>query len=253
MRIIWYECKMDVLRTFRYKMGLVSDLVIYTLLLCFFFWSNTGQSFQELYGVENYQALLLLGYVAWTFSVTAISTIASQLLAELQRGTLFFKLHSRLPLQILYLGDLLSSVLVQTIVVFIYSVVTYFFFGVRYTVTLPIVAAFLISILGMYGIGLMIAGLSLYYKRIGAIVLLVQLFLLFVTDTIPTSPVITEVSSVLPLTMCNTVIRNSFVHKDLEMTFLLLCVVSLLWFVAGYVVFECFMKQAKKKGNLLLY
>ena len=63
MRIIWYECKMDVLRTFRYKMGLVSDLVIYTLLLCFFFWSNTGQSFQELYGVENYQALLLLGYM----------------------------------------------------------------------------------------------------------------------------------------------------------------------------------------------
>ena len=72
MRIIWYECKMDVLRTFRYKMGLVADLVIYTLLLCFFFWSNTGQSFQELYGVENYQALLLLGYVAWTFSVTTI-------------------------------------------------------------------------------------------------------------------------------------------------------------------------------------
>ena len=143
--------------------------------------------------------------------------------------------------------------LVQTIVVIIYSVVTYFFFGVRYTVTLPIVAAFLISILGMYGIGLMIAGLSLYYKRIGAIVLLVQLFLLFVTDTIPTSPVITEVSSVLPLTMCNTVIRNSFVHKDLGMTFLFLCVVSLLWFVAGYVVFDCFMKQAKKKGNLLLY
>ena len=105
----------------------------------------------------------------------------------------------------------------------------------------------------MYGIGLMIAGLSLYYKRIGAVVLLVQLFLLFVTDTIPTSPVITEVSSVLPLTMCNTVIRNSFVHKDLGMSFLLLCVVSLLWFVAGYVVFDCFMEQAKKKGNLLLY
>lgn len=159
-----------------------------------------------------------------------------------------FQASLRLPLQILYLGDLLSSVLVQTIVVIIYSVVTYFFFGVRYTVTLPIVAAFLISILGMYGIGLMIAGLSLYYKRIGAVVLLVQLFLLFVTDTIPTSPVITEVSSVLPLTMCNTVIRNSFVHKDLGMSFLLLCVVSLLWFVAGYVVFDCFMEQAKKKA-----
>ena len=131
MRIIWYECKMDVLRTFRYKDGTgFLTWLIYTLSsLAFFFWSNTGQSFQELYGVENYQALLLLGYVAWTFSVTAISTIASQLLAELQRGTLFFKLHSRLPLQILYLGDLLSSVLVQTIVVIIYSVVTYFFSG----------------------------------------------------------------------------------------------------------------------------
>nr|WP_294468751.1 ABC transporter permease [uncultured Sellimonas sp.] len=253
MRMIWYECKMDVLRTFRYKMGLVSDLVIYTLLLCFFFWSNTGQSFQAQYGIDNYQALLLFGYIAWTFSVTAISTIASQLLTELQRGTLFFKLHSRLPLQILYLGDLLSSVLVQTIVVIIYSLITFFIFHVHYVITLPIIATFFISVLGMYGIGLMIAGLSLYYKRIGAVVLLVQLFLLFVTDTIPTSSVITGISRVLPLTMCNTVIRNSLLHRELGTTFLLLCVVSLLWFLVGYLMFDRFMNRARKKGNLLLY
>lgn len=249
MKLVWYEFQMDFLRTVRYKMGFLSDLAIYTLLLCFFLLSNTGISSSE----NDYKSLLILGYTAWTLSTTAISTISYQLLTELQCGTLFFKLNSRLPLPILYLGDLASSILVQIGIVVLYAVVTRLIFGVHYLVTFPILAAFLISTLGMYGIGLMIAGLSLYYKRIGAVVLLIEVFLLFVTDTLPTSPAIIRISQILPLTLCNTIIRNSFFHENLRLPFLFLFATSLFWFSVGWVIFSLFLNHAKEKGNLLFY
>lgn len=254
MRIVFYEFKMDFLQTLRYKMGIISDIVIFTLLLCFFFVSNTGHSLSAQYGSDNYKPLLLLGYIAWSFSVAAISTIGSQIQIELQRGTLFFKLNAKLPLQIIYIGDLISSVFIQTFIIIIYSLVTFFLFDVKYFINFTILVSLIICAFGMYGIGLIIAGLSLYFKRIGSVILLVQLFLLFVTDTVPTSSVITNISQVLPLTICNTVIRNSFLNNiDTTFPFLLLCICSLVWFIIGYFVFNIFFKRAKKRGNLLLY
>ena len=137
--------------------------------------------------------------------------------------------------------------------ILLYSAITHFIFGVNYSVNGTIIAALFICTLGMYGIGLIIAGLSLYYKRIGSIVLLVQLFLLFVTDTLPTSSAIRQITQVIPLTACNRVVRNSYVKDSAGTDFLLLCVYSAVWFLIGYAVFEIFIRRAKEKGNLLLY
>lgn len=35
MRIILQECKMDLLRAVRYRVGMISDLVLFTVLLVF--------------------------------------------------------------------------------------------------------------------------------------------------------------------------------------------------------------------------
>ena len=253
MRIIYYEFKMDFLRTIRYKMGIVSDIVVFTILLCFFYISNTGASFQKVYGTNNYKTLLLLGYIAWTLAVSAISTIGNQITSELQRGTLFFKLNCKLPLQIVYIGDLVSASIIQLFIIFIYSIVTHFAFGVDYFVSPAVLVSLIICTFGMYGIGLIVAGLSIYFKRIGSIILLIQLFLLFVTNTVPTASIITNVSKILPLTMCNTVLRLSFSNENIYSSFVLLLLTSIFWFALGYIVFGLFIKFSKKKGNLLLY
>ena len=92
MRIILLECSMDLRRTLRYKVGILSDLVIFTALLLVFLYSNTGASFQEEYRTENGKALLLLGYTAWTLASTAISVTSQQIHTEVQRGTFYLKL-----------------------------------------------------------------------------------------------------------------------------------------------------------------
>lgn len=253
MKIIYYEFKMDFLRTIRYKMGIISDIVVFTILLCFFYISNTGASFGKDYEINNYKTLLLLGYIAWSLSVSAISTIGYQITSELQRGTLFFKFNCKLPLQVVYIGDLISASIIQLFIILIYSVVTHFAFGVDYFINPTVVLSLIVCTLGMYGIGLIVAGLSIYFKRIGPIIFLIQLFLLFVTDTVPTASLITNVSRFLPLTMCNRVIRLSFLNKNSNSSFGLLIITSIIWFVLGYVIFDIFIKCSKKKGNLLLY
>lgn len=254
MKILYYEFKMDLLRTLRYRIGIISDIIIFTFLLCFFYISNTGSSFSDKFGVANYKTVLLLGYIAWSFSVAAISTVSNQITSELQRGTLFFKLNCKLPLQILYIGDLVSAVFVQTFIIIIYSLITHIIFDVQYYISGEIFISLIICAIGMYGIGLIVAGLSIYFKKVGSLIFLIQLCLLFITDTVPTSSVITNISSVLPLTMCNAVIKNNFIENcPANNNLIYLCFSSIIWFIIGYIIFELFLILAKRRGNLLLY
>ena len=44
--------------------------------------------------------------------------------------------------------------------------------------------------LGMYGMGLLLNGATIKYKRVGSLLFLFQLGLLFVTDTIPSDSIV---------------------------------------------------------------
>ncbi len=253
MRIIFEECKTDLLRTCRYKTGIISDIVVFTVLLCFFFASNTGTSFQEKYQEGDYKTMLLLGYIAWTVASAALSIVTSQISAEVQRGTFYLKINSKYPLQIIYLGDLVSSILIQIVIIAVYTVITHFVFGVKYFISPEIVFALSVCSIGMYGIGLAIAGLSLFFKRVGSIIFLLQLTLLFVTDTVPTSNAVMYITKFIPLTKCNEVIRKCFMRTNAAQPLVELIIYSLVMFLMGYLIFAFFLRKAKKKGNLLLY
>lgn len=253
MKIILSEYLMDLRRTFRYKTGIVLDIVVFTALLMFFLMSNTGESFTDKYHTEDYKTLLLLGYIAWNFSSVAVSVVTSQISSEIQRGTFYLKLNSKCPLQFICLGNLFSAVTVQLVVVLCYGILTLFLGNVSYFINLEIILSMIIGIVGMYGVGLIIAGFSLFFKRVGSLIFLFQLTLLFVTDTVPTSGAIMSVTNVIPLTKCNEVIRNSFLGLPVSDAFLLLCVYSAAFFIVGYFVFEFFLRCSKQKGNLLLY
>ena len=253
MRIIFYEFKTDLLRTFRYKFSIVSDIVVFTVLLSFFFISDTGTSLESKYNSNNQRTLLLLGYAAWSLSVSCISLVGGQISSEMSRGTLYQKLNCKIPLQILYLGDLFSGILIQFVIMIIYAVIAYFVFSVELFFSLNVFLSLIICTIGMYGIGLIIAGLSIFFKKTGAIILLIQLTLLFITDTIPTNDTLLRVTNIIPLTKCNDIIRKDFVGQPVGDSFIQLILLSIGAFVIGYIVFSCFLSLAKKRGNLLFY
>lgn len=82
-RMFWYEIKMDFLRSIRYRFGMISDLLVYFALFTVFMVTDSGNSYAQTYHYGNYKELVLLGYVAWIYAISAISNVAGSLQSEL--------------------------------------------------------------------------------------------------------------------------------------------------------------------------
>ena len=141
----------------------------------------------------------------------------------------------------------------EVAVIAILLLMSYFIWHIEMHVTLIGIISILINTLGMFGIGLIVGGLTIRLKRVGALTFIIQMGLLFITDTIPTSSTVLLISRCIPLTLCNDVLRTSISGGDVLMPFLELICVSLLWVVIGNVLFKLCIGRAKKKGNLLFY
>jgi len=253
MRIFFQEIKMDLASSFRYKFHIVSDVVVFTLLFVFFMLSQTGTSFSYRYYSDNFQALLLLGYIGWNFSVMCIALINNEIRHELQRGTFYQKLLSKFHLPFIYLSKLISAMLIQFVVVLCYTAIAIIIFEVQFNINLMIILTLIICIMGMYGIGLMVGAATLLFKKVGNIILLLQLTLLFVTDTIPTNAMILTITRFIPLTIANDVIRTSFSNGGISENFLLLILSSLAFLVSGVIFFQVALNLTRKNGSMLLY
>ena len=101
-----WEIKMDLHRTFRYHFGLITDIIVYFGLFTVFMITDSGMSYGEQYGYANYKGLILLGYIAWIYAVSAISNIANSVHNEAAQGILYKKISSKYPLQILFFSPL---------------------------------------------------------------------------------------------------------------------------------------------------
>lgn len=252
-RMFWYEIKMDFLRSIRYRFGMISDLLVYFALFTVFMVTDSGNSYAQTYHYGNYKELVLLGYVAWIYAISAISNVAGSLQSELTHGTLYKKVSSKYPLQYLFGGLYVSSVLLETITIVIVVIISKFVWGIEFSFHPAFLVPILLESLGMYGIGLIVAGIAIYFKRTGTIVFLIQTALLFVTDTVPTSDAILKITHYIPLTRCNEILRQIAVGGEYTGMLPGVCIVALVWLVIGSVFFDVMLKQAKKRGNLLFY
>ena len=131
-RMFWYEIKMDFLRSIRYRFGMISDLLVYFALFTVFMVTDSGNSYAQTYHYGNYKELVLLGYVAWIYAISAISNVAGSLQSELTHGTLYKKVSSKYPLQYLFGGLYVSSVLLETITIVIVVIISKFVWGIEF-------------------------------------------------------------------------------------------------------------------------
>ncbi|MCD7750915.1 MAG: ABC transporter permease [Lachnospiraceae bacterium] len=196
LRSIYWEIRMELSGAARYRFGIISDILVYLVLMIFFIFSNTGQTYGSVYQYTDYTELTLIGYIAWVYASAAIISTAQTAENELRQGTFHRKWTSGYPLQWLLLGRVTASLLLRSTVVLSLIAAAYFVAQIRISVNMTLVYAILISTIGMYGMGLIIAGLTLFYKKIGAILSLVQMVLLFVTDTIPTSEALKKITGI---------------------------------------------------------
>ena len=134
-RMFWYEIKMDFLRSIRYRFGMISDLLVYFALFTVFMVTDSG--------------LVLLGYVAWIYAISAISNVAGSLQSELTHGTLYKKVSSKYPLQYLFGGLYVSSVLLETITIVIVVIISKLVWGIEFSFHPAFLVPILLESLGI--------------------------------------------------------------------------------------------------------
>ena len=251
LRSLYWEIRMELSGAARYRFGIISDILVYLILMLFFLFSGTGQTYGSVYQYADYTELTLVGYIAWVYASVAIVSTAQTVESELRQGTFHRKQTSGYALQWLLLGRVTAALLLRSAVVLCLIAAAYFVGQVLIPINITSLYVIFISTIGMYGMGLIIAGLTLFYKKVGAILYLVQMVLLFVTDTIPTSDALKKITSIIPLTLCNQCLRLSVSGSTSSSCIIRLTVASGIWLAVGSLLFHCFTNKAKRKGNLL--
>lgn len=252
-RALFWTMYIEIASILRYRFAFVSDVLVYTLILALLMFTDAGQSLSNRYAYSDYRALLFNGYIAWTFANSAVSTSIGDTSGELMKGTLYRKLQSQYPLELFQLGGLLSTLVVHSCIIACLSIIAFLAWGLEPMVSPTILGYLAVTCLGMYGIGLIMGGLTILFKKIGSLQLLFQLVLLFVSNTVPAGEGLAAISRVIPLTTCNDLIRLQMSGQTDSASICFLFVTSAIWICAGCTVFHFCLRRAKRRGNLLLY
>lgn len=172
-RLFWAELVREVILLVRYPFELVSRLVwnlSFALLIYFGFNAIGGAGASSLPGFQEGQMGRLLGLLITYIAINGLNNATELLSAEVQTGTLEQAALSPPPLWLIMLmRDLASYVemLVRfALVLAIATLVT----GVHFHLDVAGFAILLtLMYLGMEGIGLLLGGAALLYKRIGTL------------------------------------------------------------------------------------
>lgn len=227
------------------------------------FYAFTGESSDH-----NQIFSMLIGLMVWYYGVHAIDLVALIIEEEAEEGTLEQIFMTRTNFIIVLMNRIISQIVFDTIkgiFVFTLCIITFkispeFILSVNWFWTLVI---FFISLAGLYGIGYIVAGLSLVYKKTSAIAGAFSNILLFFTGVIidvNKLPVIFQfLSKILPLywgmkTLDELVISDfNIVQVITGSSFITLMVSVVVWILIGVTVFECFKKKAIARGTLNQY
>ena len=265
-----YVLYAEVLREFitlrRYFIEALSGLVmVYILFMGFFF---AGQGFSEQITSQANNSIDLahrtVGFILWLFALNAIGHFSNAIRDESHIGVLeqvaltpsglivdmWGRAIGRTIIDCVMIGLVLGTIIVTT----------------RISLSLPVFSVgciFILTLLGLYGLGFFFGGLALIYKRLGSVTIVVRFGFLILTGAI--TPIenfpswLQLISKTLPMTEGLKILRFlmvenrpfSFVLESGD--FLILLVNSTLYIAVGLISFIYLERIARYKGLLGVY
>jgi len=159
-----------------------------------------------------------------------------------------------IPYPFLVLGSVISNFLVSSIVAAVIIAFSTLVLGVNIAINGKVLLALLLTLAGMYGMGLILGGLALIAKRVNQMTLVLQIVLLFATDTTTKRSPSSVAKLIIPLTSGNDIARKAVSSMAIYPTdWLQLLLASILWLVVGSAVFGACSRYARKNGLLGTY
>ena len=250
------ELRIGLEETWNYRMNFISEIITMVVLYISLIFMNSGNSLTKLYSTSDIsnRELILIGYMLWSFSIMAINTISDTIACESTAGTLEHKYMSIIPIEILNIAIFIQSFIIEALIVGVILIISKVFLGISISFNLISIGVILITLIGMYGMGMILGGVALKEKKIGKIVFIIQVIFLFVSDTITDISSNILISKIIPLTLGNDLLREAIIYGNVSLNKLLfLILISILWVSVGIIIFKIFEKKAKKDGILGYY
>ncbi|MBU6429412.1 MAG: hypothetical protein KGR26_10405 [Cyanobacteria bacterium REEB65] len=171
--LFWAELRREFILVMRYPFETISRMVWnlgFSLLIFFGFNAIGGAAARSLPGFEQGQVGRLLGLLITFIAMNGLNNAVELLAEETQTGTLEQAALSPPPLLVIVLLRDLASLVEMLIRFVVVMAIAMALTGVRFHLDIPALAVLLVLMyLGMEGIGLLLGGATLLYKRVATL------------------------------------------------------------------------------------
>lgn len=240
----------------RYKLGVISDFIVYYILFMLFYLftiSNIGESIPK--DELNLKiSIQVVSYIAWYFFSLTINFIFNTISNESKEGTLEQLCIGSNSLNKIFFVRLLvvslRNIVLMVPLVILINIST----STKIIINWYTVLIFFLIILGTAGLSLLLGGLQIYYKNIGQFPFIMTILFLgsvfFDMSLLPSS--VQKILSFLPFAKSVDLIKLSIMpHMVITSSeLILLSMNSLVYLFIGIYIFHYFVNKAKELGRL---
>jgi ABC-2 type transport system permease protein len=221
-----------------------------------------SEAFFDLTGTSEFMPYILIGAVLNTYVLSALYGMSQSLRQESYWGTLELILGSPCSKIPILLGKAINEAVTSTLFATSQIIICVVIFGLEIAVTqiLPIMMIVILLMLGLYGLSIALAGITIQIKESHSLIHTVEyLFYLFspVRYPVQINPWIKMVSLIIPLTYALVVVRGITLLNqtlgNLWQYVVVLLLIDIVLIVLGYYLFFYIEKRARKTGVISTY
>lgn len=217
-------------------------------------------SFEEVAGTPEFIPFVVLGAILNSYVLTSLYGMGESIRREAYRGTLDYILSSPCNKAFILIGKAVSESISSTIYTITQLAICILFFGIELTIgiIMPVIFIVILLILGLYGMALILAALSLRYKQAHDLAHTMEyVFSVFAPVRYPLGslPGWAQIfGRLLPLTYALIVVRGLMLLKQnlsyLYLEVLTLLIIDIAAVLGGFYLFNWMEEKTRKSGTI---
>lgn len=210
----------------------------------------------------NFASYLLVGATGWGFIWAVMSQISESLRTEMELGTLESILATPTSIYTIIISYTIFGSLFGSLSVVGLILTGYILFGVNIMASVSIftIIIFILSIIMMVGLGMILGGLTVWFKNIGQAAPLIQSITMFFCGVYFPITILPEylqpISKFIPFYYFIEGLRTSLlpsIPSKIYFYISVLLIFSLIFLLTGAYTIKMCIKKAKKEGTLSFY
>jgi len=218
------------------------------------------------YGGYDFLTFIIIGMIAWPMLWSGYLVSSSRIRQEQYTGMFEIMIPTKYGVKVLPFAYLLTGILSSLVMTISSLSVMVFLLHINLKLGNPpallgLVSIILLSLLAMWGLGLIFGGLTTIYKQLGPLGSMLQTIMMFFCGVYVPVQILPDyikpLSYALPLTYSFRAIRAAMISGQGIMDYLwdaiILFIFCIIMVVVGYIVFNKLLDKARKYGTVYGY